>query len=1070
MEFLHKITIRSRIVALFVLSILLFTLFGAFALQRLGTLAELTKTLYEHPLQVSNAALRAQSGIMSIHRNIKDVILSQSQLEANRSIQEIQDDEKEVYRDLALVKELILGEEGKKLAQETIDMFAGWKPRRMEVEELVLKGDKAAALEMHQKNATDLVKRLERQTNELSSYANKKADGFMANAEEVRQQTVKMVVLAICLVTFFCFCAAFIVINSITRSLGTLKDKMAAGTSSGVISMVEVEGKNEIADLAVHYNGLVTVVGDQLWLRDKLNELGRILSGNISFDELTGTGISFVSRTLDACAGVFYLYDRAEAACNLTASYAFVERKFLANRFLHGEGVIGQVAVEKKPIMLKNISRDEACANSGTVSEPPQNIYAVPILFEHELLGVIEIATFEALTPMKKQFVDEAVQIIASQLNISLQNRQIQDLYRISQAANEELQTKTDQINISNNELSALNKELQAQASELQAQRDELQAQTVELEKKRFQVEEADKLKSEFLSNMSHELRTPLNSIMSLSQLMISRGIEKDPGKATEYLRVIDRNGRQLLNLINDILDLTKIESGRMDIFPTKFETRQVVERILETARPLADKKGLQLDTHIEGESVLFSDEDKVYQILLNFFSNAIKFTEKGTVTLHVKEADRKVFFIVSDSGIGISAGDQGSIFDEFRQVDGSFTREHEGTGLGLAISKKLTALLGGEITVASTPGAGSTFTLALPLTFHGESLYADIVSEPPPPAIPSSGRSGPPRILVVEDNEIASMQICAALQDNGFEVVVAKDGAEGLEHVRQDMPDAIVLDLMMPKVDGFQVLEQIRSWPETAALPVLILTAKEISAAERSRLMHNNIVQLVQKGSTDREQLVASVKKMLSPHKGEGAHICKNAPGFPPPFQGEGRGGDGVDCVISESYSKQPHPHPNLPLEGEGTKNSKSAFMPRKGTESIQAEAAAGGKAAHSGAGSILLVEDNADNRLTVSAILEGNRYELYVAEDGEQGVRMVRELLPDIILMDIQLPVMDGIQAIKIIKSDPATRHIPIIAVSARAMKGEKEVILAAGADDYVPKPINPDELLEKVRKWMT
>ena len=217
-----------------------------------------------------------------------------------------------------------------------------------------------------------------------------------------------------------------------------------------------------------------------------------------------------------------------------------------------------------------------------------------------------------------------------------------------------------------------------------------------------------------------------------------------------------------------------------------------------------------------------------------------------------------------------------------------------------------------------------------------------------------------------------------------------------------------------MPKVDGFQVLELIRSRPETAALPVLVLTAKEISAAERSRLMHNNIVQLVQKGSTDRAQLVASVKRMLSPHKGEEMKQAEAAAG-------------------------------------------------------VAAGVAAGGKAARSGAGSILLVEDNADNRLTVSAILEGNSYELSVAEDGEQGVRMVRELLPDVILMDIQLPVMDGIQAIKIIKSDPATRHIPIIAVSARAMKGEREAILAAGADDYVPKPINPDELLEKVRKWM-
>jgi len=1124
MGFFNNFTVKSRISALFAFSIILFALFGGFSLQRIGMLAGLTKSLYDHPLKVSNAALRAETGMIRMHRTMKDLVMSRNSMDTNTAIQELLDDERDVYRELAQVKELILGDEGKKLAQVTIDLFAGWKPLRAAVEELVLKGDTAGAISLHRKNSTDYVSRLERQTRELNAYARKKADGFMQNALEVQRETRNQIVLAICLVAMVCFGAAFFLVESITRSLGYLKDKMAASTSSGEISMVEIEGQHEIADLATNFNALVTVVRDQLWLRNNLNDLNRELSSNLSSGELSDRGIRFVSRALKACAGAVYLVDRNDGSSDLKASFAVVEGKLFAKRFLQGEGVVGQVARENKPILLETVTRDDACTVSGTFSEPPGSIYCVPIAFEQDVLGVMEVASFDALDELKKQFMDQAAQIIASQLNISLQNAQIQDLYRKSQVANEALVLKTDEINASNNELSALNKELQAQSNELQAQRDELQAQAVELEKKRFQVEEADRLKSEFLSNMSHELRTPLNSIMSLSQLMISRGVGKDPEKATEYLRVIDRNGRQLLNLINDILDLTKIESGRMDIFPNKFDVRKIVERVMETARPLSDKKGLQLQMQTDGAMVLFSDEDKIYQILLNFLSNAIKFTERGMVSLQVRAAGPEVFFIVRDTGIGISAENLDSIFDEFRQVDGSFTREYEGTGLGLAISKKLAALLGGNISVESTPGEGSTFTLALPICCSEEltvsaatpesapvtfstglpdaktvlviddeeaardllvevlfeagyaalaavsgreglefarrilpdvicldvlmpsmdgwevlrQLKADAATAAIPVVITSVSRdkdtgwalgaagfvskpldSAAMRaeigrvttkqkvrsVLVVDDNEIASLQICTALQEEGFDVVAARDGAEGLERVRQQIPDGIVLDLMMPKIDGFQVLEQIRSRPETATLPVLILTAKEITAAERSRLTNNNVQQLIQKGSTDRGQLVASVKRMLNPCRSD---VRKQA------------------AVLAKV------------------------------------------KSGHSTPSGILLVEDNADNRLTVTAIMEGIGCDVFIAEDGAQGVRAAREHQPGLILMDIQLPVMDGITAIKTIKADSSTAHIPIVAVSARAMKGEKETIMLAGADDYVSKPINPQELLDKVQKW--
>src|ERR1039457_602292 len=248
MGFLNNITVKSRISALFALSIILFVLFGIFALQRIGTMADLTKAMYEHPLQVSNAALRAQTGVIRMHRAMKDMILSQSQIETAMAMQALIDDEDEVHKELALVKELILGDEGKKLAQETIVVFDGWRPVRKQVEEFVLKGDKAAAFEVHRRNTNDYVAGLSLQMKGLNAYARKKADGFMAHAEETRQQTLTMVIVAFCLVATLCFVSAFLLISSITRSLGYLKDKMASSTSSGEMGMVEVDGKNEIAD------------------------------------------------------------------------------------------------------------------------------------------------------------------------------------------------------------------------------------------------------------------------------------------------------------------------------------------------------------------------------------------------------------------------------------------------------------------------------------------------------------------------------------------------------------------------------------------------------------------------------------------------------------------------------------------------------------------------------------------------------------------------------------------------------------------------------------------------------
>ena len=797
---------------------------------------------------------------------------------------------------------------------------------------------------------------------------------------------------------------------------------------------------------------------------------------------------------------------------------------------------------------------------------------------------------------------------------------------------------------------------------------------------------EADRLKSEFLSNMSHELRTPLNSVMALSQLMLSRGPGKKPEQDAEYLRIIERNGRHLLNLINDILDLSKIEAGRMELQIAEFSPKAAVARAIETVEPLAREKGLILKTDIGTVPPMISDESKLHQVLLNLLSNAVKFTEQGEVDLTVSSAgpvgdNPRILFVVADTGLGISSGDLPRIFDKFRQVDGSTTRRHGGTGLGLAICQELAHLLGGAISVDSTPGVGSRFTLDLPVHpataqpqlrptlprafapaqapasrgAHGRKgnvttglkptilvvdddasvrtlladylekegyrvitaegghegirlarehlpfaitldvlmpdldgwevirqLKADTRTHDIPvimvsvsndqatgialgatsflikpvdrqllvgelqkiallrqvrhvmvvdddratrdylaatlmergyrvsladggrqaleqlstvqpdvivldlmmpeidgfqvleklrgeaatrdlPVIVATAKDLSPVerafldrsaqrtiakgavdsdqilkdletvlhqlrrrgtmgnmddrriVLVVEDNDVAALQIRSTLEDHGYVVMVARSGTEAMECIERSLPDALILDLMMPGMDGFQVLDTIRATAWTAALPVLVLTAKELTQAERDRLCAGKAEQLLQKGSVDRDQLVENVRRLFEP--------------VAAPMQ----------VAAEEPAASQPA----------ADATSASPRVPRTKT--------------------VLIVEDHADNLFTIAAILSELGCEYLEARDGLEGVRMARLHRPGLILMDIQLPVLSGVDAASALKADASTADIPIVALTAKTMKGDRERILAAGCDDYVSKPIEPGEIERVVREWL-
>ncbi len=1132
--FLKHISIKARLTYAFIIVGLIFLFFGLFAIKEMNNLSKLTTDLYQHPFQVSNAALKAKSYVIMMDRCMKDLILETSNLGQSEVISLINKEEQNVYHQLDIIKKNILGKEGLLLEKETRRFFTSWKSIRDEIIQYVKEGKKEEAAIVTRKKESEHLAGLEQKMAELNDYAISTADGLLRTADEIDGSIITKTAITIGVVLLISAFLAYILIDGIVSDVLRLKIIMAKIGKTGKLEKSNLTGKNEVIAMARHFNNLIDMLKDHLYLRDGISDMIRELSGNLPYDELVSKGLSYLARYTDSCAGALYSFDPGNQICELKASYAFIDRNYLSESFKIGEGIIGQVAVEKKPIHLHDINRADAVGITGTVSEPPRSIYAMPLIFDDMLYGVLEVASFESFSQPKIDFLNAAAINLSSYLFSSVQNEEIQRLLKKSRQVNESLQVRTDEVDEANEKLTAMNEELQAQSRELQAQTEELEVQKTELEIQRSRVEEADRLKSEFLSNMSHELRTPLNSVLALSQLMITRGTGGNPDQEAEYLKVIERNGRQLLALINDILDLSKIEAGKMDIYMTDFDSAKLVERALSTIIPLAESKGLQVVRKLDSAPYIHSDEDKINQILLNLFSNAVKFTDQGDITIEVKTDSKNVYFSVSDTGIGIDREHLLHIFDEFRQVDGSTTRNHEGTGLGLAICGKLASLLGGDVQVDSEHGKGSSFTLSLPLrkvneddvkkkqllenkrlvngrnstlntvvvidddpdirtelkTYLTQAGYRvetarngkqgiELVKTVNPMAVTldimmpemdgwevirllkenretdqipiiivsiaddqetgmalgaagyipkpisqgrilkaiqsiSKGKSGKNisnEILVVEDNEVASLQIRLILEEKGYQVSVADNGQAALEAIKKACPRAVILDLMMPGIDGFQVLDSLRADPGTRDLPILVLSAKELTTEDRARLAHNNVQQLVRKGSIDRNQLVECIETILET--------------------------DSTTQIAPDAEQDI-----SVPETARVKKERKDV--------------------------NILVVEDNPDNLLTINALLTDAGYNHFVAQDGHEALSVAASVHPDIILMDMQLPGMSGLEVTAKLKQDQELKGIPVVALTAKAMRGDKESIIASGCDDYISKPIDPEILIDKIEQW--
>ncbi|MBT3635172.1 MAG: response regulator [Candidatus Marinimicrobia bacterium] len=826
--------------------------------------------------------------------------------------------------------------------------------------------------------------------------------------EPIRDMIYNFIVLFL-LSTFLIYITAYFIGNALSKpifDMFTISQKVKSGDLS---VRNEINSEDELGSLALSINELTDSIESKEVIQHGVMGVSGMLIEQSSIHVFGRKILQNMMDITNSNMGVFYILNEMISKFEPSFSIGANEALLKTFNFENPEGEFGNVLSSKSIYYLKNIPEETVFRYQTTAGDiVPKEIITIPILVENNIIAIISLINIHNFSKESYIILQQSWLNINASYSSLIANERTRILAENLAQANQKLEAQTE-------ELQAQTEELQRSTQELQNTSENILAQNIELESQRQQVEEANRLKSQFLSNMSHELRTPLNSILTLSKVLIDQTQEILSTEQSHYLEIIERNGKQLLQLINDILDLSRIEAGFAELHINSFNISSTILGIAESLSPLAHKKNLELKANIpEDIPYLESDELKIHRILTNIVGNAIKFTEAGSVIIDVSFDTDSLVVKVKDTGIGIHPDMISSIFREFHQVDSSLSRSYEGTGLGLAIVYKSTQLLEGDIAVESNFGEGSTFTLKVPLKWpqslsstENITITHSIADEP------KSLITSEKRILVVDDNDETIMQINYILETAGYIVDIALGGQQALDYLSHTSPDGIVLDLMMPDVDGFKVLDAICK-QNTLGISVMVLTAMDLFPEELEKLKSYGVFYLIQKGAVNKNQLLSKVFDMLE-NKPE---LSTNE----------------LD-VGSEKNKKRS-------LRGSNFKT----VLP-----------------------TILIIEDNMDNLTSLKAILR-DKYNLQEANDGKQGLKMTLENMPDLVILDIMLPLMDGYEVVKRIKADKKARDIPVIALTGKTMMGDREKILAAGCNDYLTKPIDPEKIQSVLKKWLS
>jgi len=922
------------------------------------------------------------------------------------------------------------------------------------------------------------------------------------------------------------------------------------------------------------------------WLLSGAGEINEAMQGEQEIEQLSFNIITKIGNYIDASIGALFLVDEKKKVLHLTGSYAY-QGKF-NHDIKFGEGLVGQTALEKKAKLISDVPENYIKVSSGLGSSSPNFLFLVPIIFEHRTIAVAELGFLVKPQENKLQLIGNIAENIGIALNSALAHLQLKELFEQTQQQAEELASQQEELRTTNEELIHKTEELQASEEELRVQQEELQQTNVELEEKAQLLEErnvfineakeaislkaeelelSSKYKSEFLANMSHELRTPLNSILILARILKENKHNNLSDEQVKYAGVIQNAGNDLLTLINDILDLSKIESGNIDLHLEKIRPAAIGNNLESLFTELANHKKIDFKIDLSNElpSDFISDQGRLEQVLKNLLSNAFKFTpEKGKISvavnlvkanvaqsnINLKESATPILsFAVSDTGIGISADKQQVIFEAFQQEDGSTSRKYGGTGLGLSISRELTNLLGGEIQIQSEQGMGSTFTLLIPQNLVLDSVAdAEIIEAKPlneisPKPIkiePSINLKPTGNVLLIIEDDVDFAEILKSYAiDKGFEPILAHSGDTGLEMATDLLPDAIVLDIMLPVMDGWEVLKKLKSNPDTQHIPVHMMSAgneketkakqegaigflkkpiekdkldqafdlisnqqlfpfKNVLVVEDQILQSNNLTeQLLQKGiNVSQAYTGKEALQMLDEHHFDCIILDLKLPDI--------SGFDLLDQIKAKEELKHIPVIINTAMELDREKmvhimqyteamvlktdksndrllDEVSLFInklqkPIAAPTSYVPSASARNKQATTlekalKDKTILITDDDMRNIFALSSALQAYEINIVIANNGIEALDKLKEH-PEInlVLMDIMMPEMDGYEAMREIRVQKQFANLPIIALTAKAMKNDREKCIEAGANDYISKPVDVDQLLSMLRVWLS
>jgi CheY-like chemotaxis protein/signal transduction histidine kinase/methyl-accepting chemotaxis protein len=884
-------------------------------------------------------------------------------------------------------------------------------------------------------------------------------------------------------------------------------------------SKIEIKTNDEIGQLASAFNSMLDELDKHDRAINEYSEFIALINKNPTLKEIADAALNKIIKTCGFAVGAIYAVK--ENSISLIRSYG-IKGKTAAEDFEYFESTI-----KNHEMIELNFEKNYTIVSSGIISLEIKHVLIIPIIYNNDVIALIELGGLDKPNQEVKNYLQKIQEPLAIGMTNAFAFVQLENLVVELKLLNEEYQKQNEQVKQQNESLIKLHDQLKEKARELEVQK--------------LKAEESTKLKSQFLASMSHELRTPMNSVLGLTELMLEESSSLSL-KTKERVEIVHRSGKRLMNLINDILDLSKIEAGKMDLKSDDVVIEDIIFDVEASIKPLAARKHLEFKSvrKINSNTIISTDRGKVTQVLINLLGNAIKFTERGFVELHIEaETDSQLKFNIVDSGIGISADDQKIIFEEFRQIDGTTTRRYGGTGLGLSICKKIAEMLNGSLRVESQINKGSVFTFTIPLkvTSDKKTIKQAVNAEKL-----RKNRKNP--ILVIDDDADIRITIGEYLESKGYSVVHADNGVNGLNLAKELQPFAITLDLLLPNKDGWTVLKELKEDALTKDIPVILISiisdknlgyglgafeyfVKPISANELlsafsklENIARKKIEKIV---LVDDDEFEFERFKSALHDDGVSVHFIKDSQYafneiadiqpdlivldlLMPGIDGitlthelkNNRETKYIPIIISTArdlneaeknslqhsvenitYKSNGHPLDALKIIRdrirmdelsyfvESAVNEQSSEIVEIPIDAEQILAVKDDGKQDEILGEVLIVDDDPDALFTVNEIVQSCKCKTLVAKNGLECLSVLQENTPDLILLDIMMPEMDGFQTIKKIRENPNWRHIPVLAVTARAMLEDRQIILKNGFDDYITKPVNIGVISFKIEK---